>query len=563
MKPDLVGFATKANIPCSDGAVIARDAFKHQDGVRVPLIWQHDHKDPMNVIGHAILKSTADGHMRTEAFLNGSERAKQVQLLHEHGDVDSFSIWAGDLVRRGKEVVHGVIKEVSVVLAGANPGAKIETLNIAHSDNGDAFEEAIIYSGESLELAHADEIKDKSEDSEKTVAEVLDTLSDEQLTAVGFLVSKLSDNDEKSSNEDNVKHGNIEGDSMRKNLFEANNETVSEASLLTPDQINTIMHDAMNSKTTLSESVLAHAEDYGIQDIEMLFPEAKTLQAHPEFLKRDTGWVGGVMSAVRKTPFSRVKTVLADIREDEARAKGYITGSRKKEEVFTLLKRTTGPQTVYKKQKLDRDDIIDITSFDVVAWIKVEMRLMLEEEIARAILIGDGRDSSDEDKIKDPSGSTDGLGIRSILNDDTLYSVKEEIDYEDDNPGNLVDRIIRLRRKWKGTGSPTFYTTADVVADLLLQKDSLGHRYYKTEAELATALRVSAIVEVEAMEQHEDLLGILVNLTDYQLGADKGGEINFFDDFDIDYNQYKYLYETRLSGALTKPFAALVLTKKA
>lgn len=554
MKPDFSGYATKADLECADGAVIKPNAFKHQDGQKVPLVWQHQHNNPKNVLGHAILSNRPDGTY-AECFLNSTDSADHTRQLLTHGDVGSLSIYANNLVRRGVDVLHGSIKEVSVVLSGANPGALIDTINLAHSEDGE--EEAIIYTG--ISIQHAEEEKDN-----QTVQDVYNALTDEQKDVVSYLVGQAldeesSEEEENEESDDNVEHDNLGGETMARNVFEQTDQETPKAAL-TPDQLKTIVHDAMKTGS-LKQSFLAHAETYGITNIEVLFPDAKTLTNTPEFIGRETSWVAGVINGAKKTPFSRIKTILADITEKEARAKGYITGTLKKEEVFSLLKRTTGPTTIYKKQKLDRDDVIDITDLDVVAWLKAEMRLMHDEELARAILIGDGREASDEDKIKDPQGSVDGLGIRSILNENELYATKIDVTGTDEDPTAFIDAVLRARKSWKGSGTPTLYTTTDVVVDLLLSKDTLGRRYYRDESELASALRVGSIVEVEAMEEETDLLGILVNMGDYSLGTDKGGQISFFDDFDIDYNQYKYLLETRVSGALTKPKSALVLKK--
>ena len=587
MEPDFGGYVTKYNVRCSDGATIKPGAFKHFNGKKVPLVYMHDHKTPENVLGHVALEERPDG-LYGRAFLNDTPNAKLAREHVQHEDIRQFSIWANDLVGKGKDILHGALREVSLVLSGANKLALIDFINprIAHSDLGD-FEdgEAVIYLGDYLSHEDSDtEEEDDVADSTTSVKEVLDTLTDEQKDAVAQFVvdvvggegvespdddddddsdnsddSDSSDDDEKDG-DNSAQHSDLEGDNeMARNVFEQQTDGDEK----TP---NALSHDAMNAifasakeQGSLKAGILAHAEEYGIKDIESLFPEVRDVNVPPEFLKRDTGWVAGVIAGARKLPFSRVRTRFADIREDEARAKGYMKGNKKKEEVFTLLKRTTSPGTIYKKQKLDRDDIVDITDFDVVAWIRAEMRVMLEEELARAILLGDGRPTDHEDKIKDPMGAQDGVGIRSILHDDEFYSEKVEVPVPDtDNAQQFIDNVIRARRKWKGTGTPTFYTTVDVSSELLLARDTLDRRHYSTLQELGSAMLVSSIVEVEVMEEYSDVVGIMVNMADYSIGSTKGGEITNFDDFDIDYNQYKYLMETRLSGALTRYKAALV-----
>ena len=563
-KCDFSGWATKNDLRCSDGRTIRRDAFKDDDGKTIPLVWQHIHNDPDNVLGHAVLFNKPEG-VRFDAFFNDSDKAKQARLLVEHGDITSVSIYANQLKQQGGNVLHGTIRELSLVLAGANPGALID-MPIAHGD--EEVTEAFIYTGETFELSHSDseETQPESEPEEKevlthseednmagkdkTVQEVFDTLNEEQKTVVYALLGEAlsgkggDDNDEE---DDEVKH----------NVFdtEENDE-------------NTLTHDAMNAIITdakrygsMKDSYLAHEEEYGIDGIEWLFPEDKELNNPPKFIDRDQTWVSTVMNGVHHTPFSRVKSSFANITEDEARAKGYMKKGYKKEEVFSLLKRSTSPQTIYKKQKLDRDDVVDITDFDVVAWIKGEMRVKLNEEIARAILIGDGRLPSDDDKISEDH-------VRPIANDADLFTIKKAVVYpqnatESDKADAVITAAVKARKNYKGSGTPTFFTTEDQLTDLLLMKDGIGHRLYKSEAEVATAMRCSRIVTVPQMEEFtvggKKLLGIIVNLNDYNVGADKGGAINMFDDFDIDYNQMKYLIETRISGALVVPYSAIVL----
>jgi hypothetical protein len=582
---DFSGWATKNDLKCSDGRTIRRNAFKDDNGQIVPLVWQHMHDSPSNVLGHALLENKADGVYAYCSF-NNSDEAQDAKIRVEHGDIASLSIYANQLTQSGSgDVLHGHIREVSLVLAGANPGAMIDCPSLEHGD-GSEIREAIIYTGEDLSLEHSDDTKkgidDKVADTkdnkepksgEKTIGEIFDTLTDEQKDAVYAIIGMAleegkggSDNNTKTD-DSNVKHSDTEGGNfdMRHNVFE-DNGPVQQHDTLTHSEMETIIADGKRFGS-LKESVLQHADEYGIKEIEYLFPDAKTLNTTPEFIKRDTDWVAGVMAAVTNTPFSRVKSIFADITEDEARAKGYLKGKKKKDEVFALLKRTTSPTTIYKKQKLDRDDIIDITDFDVVAWLKTEMRMMLDEEIARAILVGDGRNASSDDKISETN-------IRPVYTDDSLYSVKVPVSVaagatDADKAKSFITAAIKSRKNYKGSGNPTLYTTEDVLTDMLLLEDAMGRRLYNSTTDLATALRVTNIVTVPVMEglkrtDSEDsktrpLAGIIVNLKDYNVGADKGGAVNMFDDFDIDYNAQKYLIETRCSGALIKPYSALVL----
>ena len=584
MDYDFSGYATRTNVKCSDGRTIMKDAFKDNDGKVVPLVWNHQHNDPNNVLGHAVLENREDGVYAYCKF-NESENAEMAKLLVKHGDVESLSIWANQLKQNMSNVIHGNIRELSLVLAGANPGAYIDSV-IMHGEESD--EEAIIYSGEDLsiedtslehascgtsssdtkknkkELEHSKEnakkedpkpedkqpTKDANEGGE-SITDVFNTLSEKQKNAVYAMLGMALDEDGADYEDD--KEDNKE---MKHNVFDAETK---EENVLSHDAMTEIIGDAKRYGS-LKESFLAHADEYGIQDIDWLFPEVKTLNTPPEFIKRDTGWVQKVMSGTHHTPFSRIKSMFADITEDEARAKGYIKGKLKKEEVFSLLKRATTPTTIYKKQKLDRDDVIDITDFDVVSWLKAEMRMMLDEEIARAILVGDGRLASSDDKINEQN-------IRPILNDADLFTIRWSVasgSSDDDKAKNFIRAAIKSRKNYKGSGTPTLFTTEDMLTDLLLLEDTIGHKLYKTEIELATALRVKEIVTVPVMENLTDkdgktVYGIIVNLTDYNVGADKGGSINMFDDFDIDYNQMKYLIETRCSGALIRPFSAIVL----
>lgn len=549
VKYDFGGYATRNDLKCSDGRTIRKDAFKENDGDTVPLVWHHMHNDPANILGHAVLENREDGVYVYGKF-NNTESGINAKALVEHGDINRLSIHANGLVQKGKDVIHGSIREVSLVLAGANPGAFIDNIAIEHSDGSytEDTSEAVISSGleldfEDLEMFHEDEPAKKSED--KTVADVFNSLSEEQKNVVYFMIGQaLEAGDVEHSDDDYFYQG---GERMKVNVFDKKDKENRET--LSHSQIEAIISDAQKCGS-LKEAFLAHTEEYGIENIDYLFPDAKTVTPTPEMIARDMAWVRGVIDGAKHTPFSRIKSTAADITAEEARAKGYIKGNLKKEEVIKLLKRVTTPTTIYKKQKLDRDDIIDITDLDVVAWLKAEMRLMLDEEIARAVLIGDGREVEDPDKINEEN-------IRPIAKDNELYA--HPVNLAPNLSGNsLVEAILRARKNYKGTGSPTLYTTEDIITDLLLIKDKIGRRLYPTEAELASALRVKSIVAVEAMETMPNLLGILVNINDYTIGADKGGQVSMFDDFDIDYNQYKYLIETRISGCLTKPKSALV-----
>ena len=562
-KFDFSGWATKANLKCSDGRTIMKDAFKDNDGKSVPLVWNHQHNDPTNVLGHALLQNRDEGVYAYCTF-NDSEAGKTGKLLVQHGDVCALSIWANQLKQNFNNVVHGNIREVSLVLAGANPGAFIDSI-IMHGEESD--EDAIIYTGEDIVLSHSNESEDKKMDEtdknvetnkEETVADVFNTLSEKQKNVVYAIIGQALEEGEESDNEESEG-----GNEMKHNVFDQTEEKKND--VLSHDAMNAIISDGKRFGS-LKESFLAHADEYGIKQIDYLFPEAESLNNPPEFIKRETDWVSKVMNGVHRTPFSRIKSSFADITADEARAKGYIKGNLKKEEVFTLLKRSTTPTTIYKKQKLDRDDIIDITDFDVVAWLKSEMRMMLNEEIARAILIGDGRLSSSDDKINEQN-------IRPIASDAELYSVRVPVNVSasattDDKAKAMIRAAVKARKEYKGSGNPTFFTTEDWLTDALLLEDTMGHRLYKNESDVAAAMRVSNIVTVPVMEGAKgpnggDLIGIIVNLNDYNVGADKGGAINMFDDFDIDYNQQKYLIETRCSGALYRPFSAVVIKTSA
>ena len=575
MKYDFSGWATKNNIKCSDGRTILRDAFKHNDGQTVPLVWNHQHNESANVLGHAVLENREEGVYAYCTF-NDTEAGKNAKLLVEHGDVTALSIYANQLKQNGSNVMHGTIREVSLVLAGANPGAFIDSI-IRHGEFCE--DEAVIYTGENLSLEHADQKPSDKEDKageddkgdgkvegnkEKTIKDVVDSMSEEQKNVLYALVGQALEGKEMAQSaieeNNNIEDGGEQ--EMKHNVFEG--KETDNKDVLSHDAMETIFKDAKRYGS-LKESFLAHAENYGIKDIEWLFPDAKNVNMPPDFIKRDDSYVQKVMRGVHHVPFSRIKSMHADITADQARAKGYIKGKLKKEEVFTLLKRTTTPTTIYKKQKLDRDDVVDITDFDVVAWLKMEMRMMLDEEIARAILVGDGRLSSDDDKINE-------MCIRPIATDADLYCVKAPVTVasaatEEEIAKAFIRTVIKSRKEYKGSGSPTLFTTEDVLTNCLLLEDKNGRIIYDTVEKLATALRVKEIVTVEVMEgaktkveeQEKPLMALMVNLVDYYVGADKGGAVNMFDDFDIDYNQQKYLMETRCSGALVKPYSAIAV----
>ena len=613
-KYDFSGWATKNDLRCSDGRTIRKDAFKDNDGQTVPLVWNHDHNDPMNVLGHALLENRDQGVYAYCTF-NDTAAGNNARQLVRHGDVTALSIYANKLKQYGGDVVHGAIREVSLVLAGANPGAFIDAV----LEHGELNEEAgIIYTGESIvlehavtdqgngmkaveepkeepkeevkeepappkakatkkkaepkpesepELEHADkeeepeEMADKEkENSEETVADVFNTLSEKQKTVVYALIGQAIEDakgGKKESKDDEDEES--EGEVMKHNIFDTDEMTENQ-DVLSHAEFSEILNDAKRGGS-LKDAFLAH----GIEDIDYLFPEAKAIANEPEFINDPDDWVAVVMGGVRKTPFSRIKTLFADITEADARAKGYIKGHRKIEEVFGLLKRSTTPQTVYKTQKLDRDDIIDITDFDVVAWLKREMRMKLDEELARAFLIGDGRNVASEDKI-------DEQHIRPIWTDDDLFTIKKAVSIasiasDDDKAKAFIRAAVKARKNYRGSGNPILFTTEDVLTDCLLMEDNMGRVVYDTIEKLATALRVSKIVTVPPMEgvtREADgktyaLMGLIVNLKDYNVGADKGGQVSMFDDFDIDYNKMKYLIETRCSGALIKPFSAIAL----
>lgn len=591
MEADFSGYASKNDLLCSDGRTIRANAFAHQDKIRVPLVWQHQHSSAENVLGHAILENRKDG-VYCYGFFNETPQGESAKTMVAHGDVDALSIFANKLVQQGGNVMHGDIKEVSLVLAGANPGAFIDQINIIHGDQFNFDDgEAIIYTGEALQhenLQEGDPVTDSKtkttddrrvtlehDDASKdgpTVQEVVDSMTPIQR---GVMFALVEEGAEKGGS---AQHGDLDGDNtdvlahMQEgfekvtNMFEQAAQqgapaanTAGQRQVLTHDQLTELLADAKKPGMTLGSAILAHVDDYGIGNIDLLFPDAKTVADSPDFVSRRMDWVEDVLSNTKHVPFSRIKSLSADITVESARAKGYIKGNMKKEEFFALAKRVTTPATVYKKQKLDRDDILDVTTLDVVAWMKAEMRIMLDEEIARAILVGDGREIDDEDKVKEPANTGDGAGIRSIAYDADFYAKHTAI------AGNtvgddLIDAVVRAMIDYKGSGNPTLYTTLPIITDLLLTKDKWGRRLYPTRVELAAAFGVKNVVDVEVMQDNADVFAIIVNLQDYSVGTDAGGEVSYFDFFDIDFNQNKYLLETRLSGALTKPASAIVLT---
>lgn len=590
---DFGGWATKANLLCSDGRVIMPDAFAHNDGQRVPLVWNHQHSDPDHILGYADLENRPEG-VYAHCKFNETDTGNVAKQLVQHGDIVSLSIYANGLTEKKSHVTHGNIREVSLVLAGANPGAGIDSVTLSHGEDSD--DEGIVYSDTSLDLAaevshsddtnselsHADDNSDKkSEDDEETVMDVFNTLNEKQKNAVYAMIGAAYEATPPAKDEENT---NEEGDTdMKHNVFDT--DVQKENQVLSHSDITAIISDAKRTGS-LRDAAIAHnageiihaATDddghqitYGVANIDYLFPDARNITREPLFIKRDTGWVTVVMNAVKHSPFSRIKSIFADITADDARAKGYLKGKQKVEEVFTLLKRSTTPTTIYKKQKMDRDDVVDITDFDVVSWIKSEMRVMLDEEIARAILVGDGRSTASDDKINESN-------IRPIWKDDSLYTIKATVqlgasETETTKGKKFIKAVLKARKNYKGSGNPILLTTEDVLTDLLLIEDTNGRNIYESVDKLATALRVSKIVTSPVLENQtragvelvdgdtktRTLMGIIVNLADYTVGADKGGAVNLFEDFDIDFNQQKYLIETRCSGALTKPYSAIAI----
>ena len=588
---DFSGWATRNDLKCSDGRIIRKDAFKHNDGMTVPLVWNHDHTDPTRVIGHALLENRDEGVYAYGSF-NSTDLGQRAKIYVEHGDITAMSIYANQLQQQGPNVMHGSIREVSLVLAGANPGAYIENV-IKHGDEPDS-EEARIYTGMEIELYHADTSMKKEEEKPKkgeetmvketkkevkepetketpkvkTVGEIIESMTDEQKNAVYAIIGQMkqdmedeADDDMEDDMEDQMEEDEkSKGGSktMKHNCFDQE-ERMDNATLSHAEQLE-ILEDAKRCGS-LKEAVLAH----GIEKIDVMFPDAQTISNEPEFIKRDTTWVTDVLGAVRHTPFSRIKTIFADITADEARAKGYVKGNLKLEEVFKMLKRVTNPTTIYKKQKLDRDDVLDIKDFNILPWMKGELRIMLDEELARAILVGDGRTELSTDKIKEDC-------IRPIWTDADLYTVKTKVEVgetatPEEKAKAFIKACVKSRKDYKGSGNPVMFMPEDIMTDCLLIEDKNGRIIYDSEMKLASALRVRKIVPVPVMEgltrtveeKTHTLAGIYVNLADYNVGTDMGGEVNMFDDFDIDYNQMKYLIETRCSGALTKPYAAVAL----
>ena len=564
-KWDFSGWATRNDLHCSDGRTIRKDAFKDCDGKIVPIFWNHQHDSVDNVLGHGMLENRDEGVYFYGAF-NEDEEGQKAKKRVQHGDIRSLSIMANQLKQVGGDVIHGVIREVSLVPAGANPGAFIDIVMSHGEEVGDAmilgYDEAI-----SLHFYHTDDEEEKKDekesddekDSEETLEDVINSMTEKQRNTMFGLIGKaLEEKDEKLE----------EGDpDMKKNIFDRTNDQNtsgvlmhSDGTLVTVDEVATIFKDAKRLGS-LRDAVLEH----GIDQIDYLFPDDRTLTTQPTFIQRDMGWVSDIMSSVHHTPFARVKSVFADITEDDARAKGYIKGKMKKEEFFSLIKRRTEPTTVYKKQKMDRDDMIDITDFDVAAWLKTEMRMMLNEELARAYLIGDGRLASSDDHINDQN-------IRPVAFDDDLFTIHADIEVassatDDDKAKALIRGVIKNRKLYRGSGNPVMYTTEDALTDMLLLEDTLGHALYADEAALARKMRVRKIVTVPVMEgvtgkNGNPLVAVVVNMGDYNVGADRGGAVNMFDDFDIDYNQQKYLIETRCSGALTVPYSAMAFEMK-
>lgn len=591
MKSDFSGYATKNDIRCSDGRVIRNGAFEDCDGDTVPLVFQHDHSSPSNLLGNVVLENRNDG-VYCYGFFNDSEEAQNAKEAVRHGDINALSIYANHVKQNGNDVIHGSIKEVSLVLAGANPGAFIDNVTIAHGDSVDELEdEVIIYNDETIahgelagdpsnvfdfgEVEHADEEDDRDDmsddtdddDDEEDVATVIDSLTPKQKEVVYGLVglalqegTEEADDSSDDTNDKPVEHSADEGDTM--NIFDKNKSATfaADATISHEDQTAFLKAAETDSSGSFKRFAIAHAQDYGIKNIDILFPDAKAVRNEPDLYKRDTEWVATVLSGTHHVPFSRIKTLWADITEDAARAKGFTLdrneNHRKMDEIIKVAKRQTTPTTIYKKQKLDRDDILDITDFQVVNWLMREMRIMLDEEIARAILIGDGRQVSAEDHINTES-------IRPIVSDDDLYVIHSKGAAEETSM-QLVDRIRLSKVGYMGSGELTAFMTPALHAQLMIQRDQMGHRLYDTDASLASELGVSRIIEVPIMENFKDEEGnlvqaILVNLRDYSCGTDRGGEITSFDDFDIDYNQQKYLMETRMSGALTKPKSAIVI----
>lgn len=599
MDYDFCGWATKNDLKCADGRIIRKNAFRVNDGKKVPLVWNHQHNSVQDVLGHALLENREEGVYAYCKF-NKTQGGQDAKEAVRNGDVTALSIWANNLEQIGPEVHHGAIREVSLVLAGANPGAYVESVMVHGEPMGEDETEGIFYTNEGIVLADGDIVHAEPESVEKkrvkdtpsksesddeggdeTVAEVFDTLTPKQKKAVAIVVGQAiedarggSDNNDEEE-DDEVKHNIFESagllagepfishDDMKQLLADGKRLGSLKAAVMENMEDGGILCHAIPTDGMVLPSSATVNQTYGIRDMDMLFPDYRSLNTPPEMISRNMDWVQKVMSQVHHTPFSRIKSMFADITEDEARAKGYIKGKQKKDEVFSVLKRTTSPQTIYKRQKIDRDDMIDITDFDVIAWIKAEMKVMFNEEKARAILIGDGRPADSEDKINETN-------IRPVIKDVALFNTVIKVPYAAadtalDTATKLIDEVIRGKKKYKGSGRPTFWTTEDYLTDMLLITDKIGHKLYKTETELTTTLRVAEIVPVEVMEgqtleisgKKYPLIGTMVNLNDYNVGADRGGADEMFEDFDIDFNQMKYLIECRMSGALVKPFSAV------
>lgn len=590
-KYDFSGWATKSDIKCSDGRTILKDAFKQDDRKKVPLVWNHQHDDPSSVLGHAILENREEGVYAYCTF-NDNPLANEAKELVKHADVNSLSIYANKLKTNKDKVIHGIIREVSLVLAGANPGAYIDSVLI-HGDDGSEYEDGIIFTGEELVLEHSDAKKKEGEEmpknDERTLEEIIETMNDEQKNAMNAIVALSlemydDENDDENDDDENIDE-EIEGDDdMKHNVFE--NQRYGnrrEDELIHSEFLSDVvssaksygsMRDAYDALSEQYSETLQHkADEYGFDEsagFKPVFPNAVALNNEPIMIEKDNSWVAKVMTTVKHTPFSRVKSVFGRMTEESARAKGYIKGKEKQDSKMAVLNRVTMPTTIYIKSKIDRDDVVDITDFDVVLWQKRELRKALDREIALAILLGDGRDVSSEDKINE-------INIRPVIKDDDMfnikYKVKKGVDYKDttnsasDNDSEakgIIRGAITARKNYKGSGQPTFFTTEDVLVKLLLIEDQNGRAIYDSVDRLATAMRVKEIVTLPEMEAdaYKDIYGVIVNLADYTAGADKGGSVNVFDDFDIDYNQMKYLMETRISGALTVPFSAITLMKE-
>lgn len=646
---DFSGYATRADIKCSDGRTITPDAFKHQDTLKVPLVWMHNHDSPMNILGHAILEHRDGTHPDGAGiycygyFNTETEAGKTTKALVHNGDVESLSIYANQLLEKSKSVLHGMIREVSVVLSGANPGAFIDNIRIAHSEDDieELADQAIIYTGLEIEhtgsddgsasVSHAGDNANNSNDDGETVEDIYNAMSQKEKEVVHFMIGAAVEavstggegvmhsadgadegnesgdegdegdesntanaedeepeagnaegdkpNDDTGSGDDgtNSDTNNDEGDlthmegngDMSRNQFEHNGTNgggtmtaIDTSKRISHADLEKIVEAAKRPGGSFKEGVIAHAAEYGIDNIELLFPDAKAITETPQWISRRMEWVSSVINGTKKSPFAKVKTLLADITADEARAKGYTKGNRKMEEVFSLLQRTTSPGTIYKKQKLDRDDMLDITDINVVSWLKAEMRLMIEEELARAILVGDGRPANHPDKVKDPAGAIDGIGIRSVFLDDDLYSIKKELPSNVDGK-TVVKELVRAMDEYRGSGAPTMYIGRTSLTDIMLEEDRFGRPLYANRGELADKVGVGNIVTIDLFSEYDGLFAIIVSLNDYTVGTNAGGELTSFEDFDIDFNQYKYLQETRLSGGLTKPFSAIVVSRAA